>query len=174
MRAQLGSPERLALYVKTYNAERPRLAASSAERDRLERRASETKRALDRALDDLVHGRITEVEADAMFPRLCAAHATAATELAAAVERPKLVSLHSTAVDRYLSDLRTLADTISRDQAEGHHEASFALRRIVESVTVMPAPAMPAPAGIAPEVFVEGHLASLIGVQAFPRTDFYS
>jgi hypothetical protein len=165
LRDQLGSPERLALYVKTYNAERARIAGEqTAARDRLARRAAEAKRALHRAIESMVHGRISECEADALLPGLRSAHAAAVAKLSAAAEPPKLVCLHPRAVDAYLADLHALANAVARDQAEGDATAANAIRRIVESVTVMPAPA-----GTAPELAVEGHLAALINAPAFPR-----
>jgi hypothetical protein len=88
-----------------------------AARSRLQAKLAAAKRALDRAIENLVHGRISEAEADAVLPALRAAYAAA--ELAVAEEAPKVVTLHPGAVEGYLHDLETLANALARDQSEG-------------------------------------------------------
>lgn len=165
LKGRLGSRAALALYVKRYNEERVRLnGEASGRRAKLERIAAEAKRALDRAVENLIRGRISESEADAVLPGLREEHARAATELAALAEPPKTVTLHPGAVDAFLTDLDRLADVIADHTAEGRLQAATALRKLIDMVTVLPALA-----GTPPELRVAGHLASLTGIPAFPQ-----
>ncbi|MGQ0485068.1 MAG: recombinase family protein [Hyphomicrobiales bacterium] len=168
LREQLGSREAIAYYVRCYNDERTRSSAQAiANRTRLEARLAEAQRELDRMIDALIKGRITEQEADTRLPALRSARDQAKAELELAEKPPKVISLHPAAIEAYLRDLDRLADLIGADLAEGDDGLAKALRALIETVTVMPAPA-----GEPPTIRVTGHLASLMGKDVFPQGSF--
>ncbi len=168
LREQLGSREAIAYYIRVFNDEQRRASAEAiGNHSRLETRLAEAQRDLDRMIDALIKGRITEDEADKRMPALREARDRAKAELELAEKPPKVVTLHPAAINEYLRNLDRLAELIGADIAEGDHGLAQALRSLIETVTIMPAPAREAPV-----IRVSGHLASLLGADVFPQRSF--
>lgn len=163
LRERLGEREAIALYVKTYNDERLRLAADVVnQRAQAEKRLGAAERSYDRAYRGYIDGIIDEEESARELPRLRAEKKRLQDELAALDEPPKLVTLHPAAVNHYLAAIETLAQTVRAGDAFGA-ESKTALRDLIATVTVHAAPA-----GENPEISVEGRLTKLIGGDHFP------
>lgn len=165
LREQLGQREAIALYLKTYNDERRRLAADIVnQRATIERRLAAAEREHERVYRAYVKGLIEEEELERELPPLKAARDRLRAELAAADEPPRVVTLHPTAVAAYLQSIETLSRTIAEGEEHGG-ESKEALRALVDRITVKPAEA-----GSRPALTIEGHLTSLIGGRHFPTT----
>jgi site-specific DNA recombinase len=115
-------------------------------------------------VDALSAGTLTPEDVGGRIPKLRSARDRAKAELAAIGEPAKVVTLHPAAINDYLRNLDRLAEIIGADLAEGDDGIAQALRALVETVTIMPAPA-----GEAPQVRVAGHLESLLKSDAFDR-----
>ena len=95
MRAKLDDPELIKAYVKAYNDERQRLAGDAiCNRAKAEARLEEAQRELDRAIQNLIKGRLSDDEADAVLPRLRAKRDSKCEELAACESAPRVIALH--------------------------------------------------------------------------------
>ncbi len=167
MRDQLRDPEMIRAYISTYNAERQRLASTAVnDRARIGRRLDEAQREIDRAVQNLVKGRLSEEEADKVLPALRLVRDQLQAELLACEEHPRVIALHPATIHRYLStveDLRLhLAEHASATDDRGSLVKDF--RALVRSVTVHH------PAGTKHiEVEVRGKLAALVGGDAYPE-----
>lgn len=163
LKAQLGQREAIALYVKTYNDERLRLAADVVnQRAQAEKRLAAAERIYDRAYRGYIDGLIDEEESARELPRLRAEKKRLQDELAGLEQPPKLVTLHPAAVNHYLAAIEVLAQTVRAGDDFGA-ESKTALRDLIATVTVHPAPA-----GTNPEISIEGHLTKMIGGDHFP------
>lgn len=164
LREQLGSREAIELYVRAYNDEIVRgTSEAAAARARAEVLLNDAQRALDRTVEGLVRGRISEEEADRLLPDLRKERDRLKAEVAALDEPPKLVTLHPAAVDAYLAKVDRLAAALAGDPGSmiEHVEA---VRALVETVVVEPAPT-----GVTPDLTITGFLARLCGNWAFPQ-----
>jgi site-specific DNA recombinase len=137
LRDELAHPEAIAEYVKTYDAERRRLAKANGDREKhLTRRAGEIARELERLVDAIAKG-IGDL--DAIGPRMKALqqerHQVRA-QLAAAAQADQVVSLHPAAVDRYLADIKRLSDIAADAAALDEPELVATLRSLVDAVIV--------------------------------------
>ena len=74
----------------------------------------------------------------------------------------KLVALHPAAVNHALATVEVLVQTVKAGDEFGA-ESKTALRDLIATVTVHPAPA-----GSNPEISIEGHLTNMIGGDHFP------
>lgn len=83
-------------------------------------------------------------------------------ELSSAEEPPRIVALHPATVTRYLAAIERLYATIATGEKQGG-ETKAALRELIRTVTIHPAPA-----GTTPEISVHGELTNLIGGDHFP------
>ena len=163
LKEQLGQREAVALYVKTYNDERLRLAADVVnQRAQAEKRLAAAERIYDRAYRGYIDGIIDEEESARELPRLRAEKKRLQDELAGLEQPPKLVTLHPAAVNHYLAAIEILAQTVKAGDEFGA-ESKTALRDLIATVTVHPAPA-----GTNPEISIEGHLTKMIGGDHFP------
>jgi site-specific DNA recombinase len=130
-------PEAIAEYVKTYNAERRRLARAKGDRERhLPRRAGEIGRELERLVDAIAKG-IGDL--DAIGPRMKALQQErdqVKAQLAAAAQADQVVSRHPAAVDRYLADIKRLSDIAADAAALDEPELVATLRSLVDAVIV--------------------------------------
>ncbi|MCR4266451.1 recombinase family protein [Nitratireductor sp. ZSWI3] len=164
LRERLASPEAIALYLKTYNDERRRLAADSINRRaKLEARHRAVSSELERAIQLTIKGVLAEDDAKAEIARLKAERATIVAELEQTDEAPKVVELHPAAVRAYLDAIERLATTLRENGEHGHQEAYKPIRDLVDSVTIQPmvnGPFM---------IEVTGHLQKLIGGAHFPH-----
>lgn len=77
---------------------------------------------------------------------------------------PKVLSLHPTAVGRYLEAIDTLADLIADDRDAQDAGLADAVRGMIESVVVELAPAE-----TLPDLVLNGSLARLTGSGLFPQ-----
>lgn len=173
LRSRLGSREALAHFIRCYNDERQRTAAEAgAGRAKKEARLATLDRQIGRAVQQLIEERITEAEAEQLLPGLRAERTAIAAELQGMAEAPKVVALHPAAVTQYLRDLERLDQVANADLAAGDAGAAEALRALIVTVTVMPAPA-----GERPALRVAGHIERLLGLAplhapAFSGGDF--
>lgn len=137
--AKLKAPEYLARYVEEYNRERRRLAGAAAgERARLERRAGEVKRELERAIDMVVKGLVDPESMRGRLAELQAEQRRITAALEAAADADKIVALHPSAIDNYRRDVADLAAAFARGTALNETEAAERLRTLVERVIVTP------------------------------------
>ena len=72
--------------------------------------------------------------------------------------------LRPAVVETYLRDLESLERAINSDLAIGVDPAANAIRTLIETVTVLPAPA-----GEAPGIIVRGDLAAVLGVDEIQK-----
>lgn len=165
LRERLGSRSAIEHFVRVYNDERQRAHAGAGKaRARAEAKLADAQGALDRAIRNLVHGRLGEAEADVLLPELRAERDRRAAELAALEAAPKVVTLHPTAVEQYLRDVDRLAELVADDRDAHDADLGGAIRAMIVRVTVRPAPAR-----TRPDLELEGSLARLTGADLFPR-----
>ena len=166
MREELQHPRLIEHYVRTYNAERRRLAATaSTMRSKCERQLAAVRAERERTVDMVIRGVIEEGDAKARLGRLKVEQRDLAAQLAATGEPPTIIALHPAALDRYLAAVDTLAATLAEHAAATDDRGTIGaeFRALVHSVTVHPKP------DGAIEVEVKGRLAALIGGSAFPE-----
>ena len=158
LKSQIGTRPAIAHFVKTFNEEQRRQSAGAiASCAKLELRVSDAQRGLDRMLDAIVAGTVTKEEAAKRMPELRGVLVAAKVALAASEEPPKVVTMHPRVVDQYIRDLDRLDKLMADDLAAGDDGLAKALREIVTSVSVMPAPARQPP-----EIKIEGYLETLL------------
>jgi DNA invertase Pin-like site-specific DNA recombinase len=165
MRAELTHPAAITEYLHTYNQTRRQLAAKAQRnRSRQEAKLAEAERELDRALNALIKGRLSDDEADRILPLIRERIASAKAGLASLEELPKSVALHPGAVAAYLGTVDRLAESLRDHTAAGGDRGSLIadFRALVESVTVHRT-------ATGFDVEVKGKLAALIGGDAFPQ-----
>jgi site-specific DNA recombinase len=157
LRAELGSREAIAVFVRAYNEERRRRDAGATNRRRqIQEHLEAIGEQIDRAVGAVIEDRITKEEADRHLPGLRRRRDQLAAELSAIGATPKVVGLQPAAVDAYLRDLDRLDEVVNGDLAAGQSEAAAIIRSMVETVTVMPTPR-----GQPPELRLAGDLARL-------------
>lgn len=161
LRTKLGTREAIAYFVDVYNAERDR-AYKAARRQSadLARKLAGAEGELKRAIDGMIRGTISEEEGDRVIPELRRQRDAARSEVERAAKPPKVVQLHPPSVDRYLQAIEQLAAYANGHLVGGDNDVAQALRKFIDSVTVMPAAA-----GELPEIRVAGGLASLLPVE---------
>jgi len=133
---ELAHPEAIAEYVRTYNAERRRLAKASGDREKhLARRAGEISRELARLVDAIAAGANLET----IIPKMKLLEQER-DETKAALEQiassAQVVSLHPAAVERYLADVKRLADVAAEAADLEEPQLVATLRGLVEAVIV--------------------------------------
>ncbi|HTO68145.1 MAG TPA: recombinase family protein [Bradyrhizobium sp.] len=136
LREELANPEAIAEYVRTYNAERRRLAKASGDRGRhLERRVGEIGRELERLVDAITQG----VDLKTIVPRIKALETErdqVKAALAQIANSSEVVTVHPAAIERYLADIARLAD-VAADAADIDEPKLVAtLRQLVQAVVV--------------------------------------
>jgi site-specific DNA recombinase len=144
-------------YIRCYNDERQRIASHAiSSRERLEAALTAAEKAIERAVDLVLRGVLTEQEASLRLPELRHEADTLRLELAG-IEAPSgLTVLHQANVDRYVRDLDRLEELLRENAASGDAEPLKAFRALVNKVTVQPAVGKdPVP------IEVEGRLAAL-------------
>src|SRR5262249_40626850 len=126
-------------YLATYRAERKRLAAEGAsKRTRLERTLGQAKREIERIVDQIGRGTISEEEARSRLPELRRRREDAQSELAALSPPEKVVELHPSAVECYLAAIEDLAGTLNRRSVDGGEEIAAALRELIAAIVIHP------------------------------------
>jgi HAMP domain-containing protein len=169
MKEQLRHPQLIETYIRTYNAERQRLAASAAvTQSRLTARLSSIANERDRIISLVVKAVISEEHAKTRLEDLSTEEARIRHELAKSEASPNIIRLHPAALDRYLATIGNLSETLGDHGEAGAGRGSVveAFRALVQSITVHVTPA-----GM--EVEVRGRLASLIGGRAFPEAGHF-
>lgn len=164
LREELMHPAAIAEYVRTYNAERRRLAKGSGDQvAKLTRRDAAIGRELERLIDAVAQG----VALGTLVPRIKALElerAGIAADLAQATAAHDVIALHPAAIEQYAADVTKLASAAAAhaDLAESA-ELIATMRRLVQEVVIF---AEPNARGFAVEV--KGRLAELAGFDAFP------
>jgi site-specific DNA recombinase len=131
LKKHLTDPALIAEYVKAYNAERSRLAATlGANVGRIEKRLAAGKREMDRLIDLYTKGLVEEAEVQARLPALRAEQQLEA-DLGGADRPPNVVSLHPATIERYKSQIADLSAALAgKDGME--EEAVVAFRKLIQ------------------------------------------
>jgi hypothetical protein len=161
LRTELQHPDLIAEYVRTYHAERKRLAAdNSARREKAQRRREEVTKEIERVVDAIAKG-IGDL--NILGPRTFALRAERdALDHELAEESAPIIALHPGALARYEEQVGRLQETIRTGIKAGQTEAAQIIRELIESVTVRRRPD-----GL--EVEIKGRLNALLGEDAFPN-----
>ena len=138
-------------------------AEGAGKRAMLERTLGQAKREIDRIVDQIGRGTISEEEARARLPELRRRRNDAQAELAA-LTPVKAVELHPTAVERYLAATENLAATLSYRAIHDGEEFAGALRELIAAIVIYPADRND------PRIEVIGRLAKLTGDDLFPQS----
>jgi site-specific DNA recombinase len=165
LRDELGTVDAVAHFVRCYNDEQRRRSSGGVDRRQsLSVNIANVTRQIERAVTAIIQARITEAEAEAHLPSLRERHAALTTELAAFEKPVPVIELRPAAVDVYLSNLSRLEEAINADLADGEEGPADAVRALIQSVTIVPAPA-----GTIPGIVVRGDLGSLLDLNKFPH-----
>ncbi|HEV2518026.1 MAG TPA: recombinase family protein [Devosia sp.] len=152
----------IALYLKTYNAERRALAANSGQqRAKLDQRLAAVQRELDRTVGLVVKGIVSEDEAAVQLPPLRAEKAELEAKLKTVGEPVKVVELHPTAIKEYLATVDQIEAAL-RTEAGDEHPAVEPIRKLIDRVILTPSANGPL------HIRVEGKLNALIGGGQYP------
>ena len=166
LKAEMQHPAVMAEYVRTYYEERKRLAATAiAERGKLELRAAKIEFDIERVVAAIADGTGDLKVLGPMTFALSAERERAAAELAEAPELPKVIALHPAALRRYEEQLERLQECLGDCVRTGDSEAAYALRDLVETVTVSRDASRPG----AVVVEIAGRLNSLLDEKAYPN-----
>ena len=170
MAEELKDPRLIETYVRTYNEERKRLAATAnATRTRIGKKRDRLESERQRAIDMAIKGVIGEEDARTRIAELKAQVMQAEVELASLDDVPQIIALHPATLDRYIETVDRLA-TVLADHAQAADDRGLLVpefRALVHSVTIHPK--------VAREGFqleVKGKLAALIGGTAFPQAKY--
>ena len=164
LRAELGTREAIAYYIRCYNEERRRASSGGEDlRRSLQAQAATVEKQLHRAVQAVIEERITQAEADQHLPALRAKLTDIRIQLAAAGAEPKVVTLQPAAVSSYLRDLDRLEEVVNSQLAAGDEGAAKAIRSLVDTVTIVqsPAPSLPT-------IIVRGRLQALMAPDVCP------
>jgi site-specific DNA recombinase len=163
LRKALSDPRMIEIQLAEYRAERKRLAAAeSGKRSTLERAAGVASRAIERIVDAIASGTMTEADARVRLPELRQRRDTAQAELAAMPPQDKVIALHPAAVLSYLKSVEELAEALRNRIVAGDDQATGRLRELVMAVVIHPKKGEP-------DIQVTGRLAQLTGLaEAFP------
>jgi hypothetical protein len=163
-------PRLIETYVRTYNEERKRLAATAnATRTRIEKKRDRLEKERQRAIDMVIKGVIGEEDARTRIADLKTQVLQAEVELASLDEVPQNIALHPATLTRYIATVDRLAAVLA-DHAQAVDDRGPLVpdfRALVHSVTIHPKPARE---GF--QVEVKGKLAALIGGEAFPQAKY--
>jgi hypothetical protein len=163
---ELRRPEVIAEYVRTYHAERKRLAAEAdRKRLRLERRLGELNREIDRLVDAIAKGQGDPAVLGPKSTLLDGERKRVAAELAEATPTTEVVALHPAMLARYEEQLTRLQAALAGGISDGDTECAEAIRDLVETVTVFRDSSRAG--GV--QVEVSGRLTALLGEQAYPN-----
>ncbi|WP_292533152.1 recombinase family protein [Methylocystis sp.] len=164
--AELRHPEVIAEYVRTYHAERKRLAAEAdRKRLRLERRLGDLNREIDRLVDAIAKGQGDPAVLGPKSTLLDGERKKVAAELAEAAPSTEAVALHPAMLARYEDQLTRLQAALAGGIRDSDTECAEAIRDLVETVTVFREGSRAG--GV--QVEVSGRLTALLGEQAYPN-----
>ncbi|MGV3651820.1 MAG: recombinase family protein [Devosia sp.] len=159
LRRHLLAPDIVAEFIRTYHAERQRLAAAARkDHDKLRRRLDEVTSAIERIVDRIVDG-TAPAALEARLPAMEAEQAQLRAELANMDAPAPAVALHPAALDRYRQMVTTLRDQVDAADRTGEHEALIAqVRTLIERIDIHP----PADAKKPVDISVTGLIATLL------------
>ena len=156
--AELRHPDLIVEYVRTYHAERQRLAGSqSRRRAKLEVRLSDLDREMEKCVDAIATGASLFPQIRARMEKIEAERQATIAELA---EQPaaNTIALHPKAVDEFAKALADLKTALAAKEENALAHASF--RRLVERVVVSPAEL-----GEKPAIKIIGRLAAIMDLK---------
>jgi hypothetical protein len=161
LRKQLANPAAIKLFLKTYHAERKRLAADIVNvRSGLERQLGEVARKLERAMSAMLASSAPVESFTAAIGEMDAGQRRLKSELSSLQEPVNVVVVHPEALARYQRVVDDLAAAV-RDRKDS--ETALALRELIETATVLRTePGEPL------SIDVQGRLAALLQAPAFP------
>jgi site-specific DNA recombinase len=160
LRLQLSNPKLIREYVKAYRDERNRVEAEARRgRSTLERELAKAKAEIQRTVNSIAKGVITDDEAASILAPARLDLARIEADLATAQTHTNVVELHPQAVQRFKDNIEALAKILSDKDGLPDLEISGTFRSLVESVIVQPRKA-----GEEYVVNIRGYLASLMGV----------
>jgi site-specific DNA recombinase len=164
--AHLRDPRAIERFLLTYRAERKRLAETQAgRRSQAQKRLGEVSREIERALDSMIKGLVPAAAIGPRITQLTQEKQQLEGELSAAGPDP-IVSLHPSALTRYLAAVDDLAGTLAAGAIDSTRESPKALRDLIDCVLVHP----PEHSDAAPGLEIRGRLAALTGADLFPQT----
>jgi site-specific DNA recombinase len=163
LRRELAHPACLAEYVTVYNEERKRLARGAGnERAKLDRRAGEIGRELNRAIDAIVKAGVDPATLAGRIKELEQERESITGKLAAIATARNVITLHPAALERYRADLDRLAELLPRNELGERDELTATLRNLVSAVIVH---AKPNDAAF--EIEIRGRLEELLSAPTF-------
>ena len=163
LRRELAHPACLAEYVTVYNEERKRLARGAGnERAKLDGRAGEIGRELNRAIDAIVKAGVDPATLAGRIKELEQERESIAGKLAAIATARNIITLHPAALERYRADLDRLAEMLPRNELGERDELAATLRNLVSAVIVH---AKPNDVGF--EIEIRGRLEELLSAPTF-------
>jgi site-specific DNA recombinase len=167
LRAQLTDLRAIERYLGTYQAERRRLAKEGASKGAvLERSPAQAQREIDRVVDAIAMGTISDQDARNRLAEPRRRRSAAEAELAALAPPVKVTELHPATVKRYLAGVEDLAGTLTRRAVAGDEDVASALRELIAAVIVHAAEKDE------PRVEVRGRLAQLTSApELFPQQE---
>jgi site-specific DNA recombinase len=161
----LDDPDVLAGYVRAYHDERrDEIAAANREKAAAERRLGEVTRSIDRLIDAIADGTGELSRIKDKLKSLETEHKALVERIDAASAEVPVIALHPAMVERYLSNVRLIADSLPDAFAGGDLDVIAAFRELVERVIVVPSKA-----GEPVEMELRGRLSALIGADMFPN-----
>jgi hypothetical protein len=166
MREQLRDPRLIQAYVRAYNTEREKAAATAnTARARMESRLANLAAERRRMVDLIVKGVVDEEDGRDRLAAMKARRQELEAELAGLAEAPKVITLHPATMERYLATVDRLAVNLTSHAAHPDTKGTVVadLRALIHSVTVH------AQRDHRLEVEVKGRLAALIGGTPFPQ-----
>lgn len=166
LKAELRHPEVIAEYVRTYHAERERLAANRGKaRSRIVRRLAAIDREAERCIDGIVKGIGNTDRLGIRSKELAVEQADCERALAALPDVEQPVALHPAVLQRYERQIANLQAVVSASVQRGESEAAPILRDLIESIVVH---ATGKPGAVKIEII--GRLRALLGDKAFPTS----
>lgn len=133
----LRKPERLALFIETYQAERKRLAADiTSQRSKIEREIQIHQREMDRLVDAIAQGTMGLDEVGDRIKIAKQKREAAKEELNRAPPTIQIVTLLPAAMQRYEAAMRDLHTALAVGTVDGNSQDAAFLREIVSSITV--------------------------------------
>jgi site-specific DNA recombinase len=159
LRAQLDRPDYLAEFVRTYAAERRRLA-DAARRDSVQiaRRAADAAARYARLVDMFARGLTDGPDAEAQIMAAKQARNDADRQLALSQSDAQVVELHPRAADAYAAAINNIAVALKSPEGTFDPTAVAALRRVITRITITPQQSGDA------LVEVEGQIEALLGI----------
>lgn len=164
LREEFGTRDAVAYFLKCYNEEwEAQCIDREPKRTQIEAEVRKIEGQIKNAVGAIIDGRITEDEGEVHLPALRARLSELKAKLTLARAEPIVLNLKPAVLDNYRRDLDRLDEIINRDLAEGDEGAAAAIRKMIESVTIVPTAA-----GSTPGIVVRGELNSLLGLDPFP------